>query len=504
MRVRGEGDGSLLLGSFEVVTPRRSTTMTATTRQIETTAGTPALYVAFELGETSWKLALTTGMGQRSRERTIAARDRGAVLGEIERAKQRFGLSAKAAVRSCYEAGREGFWLHRWLVSEGIESQVVDASSIEVNRRARRAKTDRMDAVRLLVLLVRFFGGERRVWSVVQVPSVEEEDRRHLHRELLTMKRDRTRLANRIQGLLANQGLRVDWRRPLQRQLDALRCWDGSRLPQGLRGRLDQERERLELLNRQIQTLEATRRERIRSSHEEALGKVQQLLTLQGVGSNSAWLYVMEFFAWRKFRNRREVGALAGLTPTPYQSGVSSHEQGIAKAGNRHVRAMAIEIAWGWLRFQPHSALSHWYQERFGQGSSRLRRIGIVALARKLLIALWRFLESGVVPEGAELKTMARVRSEESTGEDKRAWEGEEDSEGWCEAPVVAAGFASRTDRWMGPSPRDFPSRLPANTGCGDRRQGAPTRIEGRPRPLPRPHTKSPARPPTQKRIDID
>jgi len=384
--------------------------MTATTRHIETTASTPTLFVAFELGEASWKLAFTTGMGQRSRERTIAARDRVGVEREIQRAKLRFGLSPEAPVKSCYEAGREGFWLHRWLVSEGIESYVVDASSIEVNRRLRRAKTDRMDATRLLLLLVRFFGGERRVWSVVHVPSVEEEDRRHLHRELLTMKRDRTRLANRIQGLLANQGLRVDWRKPLQGQLDALRSWDGVALPQGLRARLDQERERLELLHRQIEALEAKRREQIRAGRDAAVEKVQQLLTLQGVGSNSAWLYVMEFFAWRRFRNRREVGALAGLTPTPYQSGESQREQGIAKSGNRHVRAMAIEIAWGWLRFQPESALARWYQERFGHGSSRLRRIGIVALARKLLIALWRFLETGVVPEDAQLKPILRVR----------------------------------------------------------------------------------------------
>jgi transposase len=384
--------------------------MTATTRDFETTAITPTLFVAFELGESSWKLAFTTGLGQRPRVRTITARDRAAVIREVERARQRFGLPAEAPVRSCYEAGREGFWLHRWLVSQGIDNQVVDASSIEVNRRLRRAKTDRMDATRLLMLLVRFFGGERRVCSVVRVPSPEEEDRRHLHRELLTMKRDRTRLANRIQGLLANQGLRVDWRKPLSRQLDALRSWERIALPNGLRARLDQERERLELLNRQIEALEATRREQIRAGRDAGVEKVQQLLMLQGVGSNSAWLYVMEFFAWRQFRNRREVGALAGLTPTPYQSGESNREQGIAKSGNRHIRAMAIEIAWGWLRFQPESALTQWYQTRFGHGSSRLRRIGIVALARKLLIALWRYLETGVVPEGATLKPTLRVR----------------------------------------------------------------------------------------------
>jgi transposase len=335
----------------------------------------------------------------------------GAIRRELILAKQRFGLAASGPVKSCYEAGREGFWLHRWLESEGIDSCVVDASSIEVNRRLRRAKSDRMDAARLLRLLIRFWNGESRVWSVVRVPSVEEEDRRHLHRELLTMKRDRTRLANRIQGLLASQGLRVDWRKPLARQLDALRSWDGAALPPGLRARLEQERERLEVLNRQIEAVETTRRERIRAGKSEpAVGQVRRLLALQGVGSNSAWLYVMEFFAWRKFRNRREVGALAGLTPTPYQSGESHREQGIAKAGNRHVRAMAIEIAWGWLRFQPESALAKWYQARFGRGSSRLRRIGIVALARKLLIALWRFLETGAVPEGAVLKPVLRVR----------------------------------------------------------------------------------------------
>jgi transposase len=385
--------------------------MTAATRTIEATAIESSLFVSFELGESSWKLAFTVGLGQRGRLRTVVARDLAAVRREVAQAKGRFGLPATCSVKSCYEAGREGFWLHRWLEAEGIDNCVVDASSIEVNRRLRRAKTDRMDATRLMVLLVRFWYGERRVWSVVRVPSVAEEDRRHLHRELLTMKRDRTRLANRIQGLLASQGLRVDWRKPLARQLDALRSWDGSPLPQGLRARLDQEQERLELLNRQIEALEATRRERIRTEKTEpVVGKVSQLLTLQGVGSNSAWLYVMEFFGWRQFRNRREVGALAGLTPTPYQSGDSHREQGIAKAGNRHVRAMAIEIAWGWLRFQPESALTRWYEARFGHGSSRLRRIGIVALARKLLIALWRFLETGVVPEGAVLKSALRVR----------------------------------------------------------------------------------------------
>ena len=384
--------------------------MTATARRTDRNEARATLFLALELGETSWKLAFAPSLGQKPRERTIAARDRDALRGEIARAKQRFGLATRTRVVSCYEAGREGFWLHRCLVAEGVENRVVDAASIEVNRRRRHVKTDRMDAQRLLRLLVRESLGEERVWAVVHVPRPEDEDRRHLHRELLTAKRDRTRVTNRIQGLLANQGLRIQWRRPLAPQLAALRLWDGSPLPAGLRMRIEREWERVELLNRQIQALEAERREAIRTGRDHAMAQVRQLVALQGIGSNSAWLYVMEFFGWRRFRNRKEVGSLAGLTPTPHQSGDEQREQGIGRDGNRHVRAMAIEIAWGWLRFQPRSALTRWYQRRFGRGSSRLRRIGIVALARKLLIALWRFLETGVMPEGAVLAPAYRVR----------------------------------------------------------------------------------------------
>jgi len=368
------------------------------------------LFLALELGESTWKLAFTPGLGQKPRERTIRARDREALRDEITRAKRRFDLPVRTRVVSCYEAGREGFWLHRSLVAEGIENRVVDAASIEVNRRQRHVKTDRMDVHRLLRLLVRKGLGEERVWSVVHVPTPEDEDRRHLHRELVTAKRDRTRVTNRIQGLLANQGLRIEWRHPLAPQLDALRLWDGSPLPPGLRSRIEREWERVELLNRQIQALEAERRAAIRTGRDRAMAQVRQLLALQGIGSNSAWLYVMEFFGWRRFRNRKQLGSVAGLTPTPHQSGDESREQGIGRDGNRLVRGMAIEIAWGWLRFQPRSALTRWYQRRFGRASSRLRRIGIVALARKLLIALWHFLEPGVVPEGAVCGPAFRVR----------------------------------------------------------------------------------------------
>jgi transposase len=360
--------------------------------------------LALELGWGEWKLGFTTGLGQKPRLRTMPAGDLARLSEEIRRAKERFRLPAKSRVVSCYEAGRDGFWLHRFLVAHGVENQVVDSASIEVNRRARRAKTDRLDVTKLVLMLVRYAEGERKVWSVVRVPSVEEEDRRQLHRELSMLKRERTRQSNRIKGLLASVGVRVAVQKDLAEQLDQVRLWDGSPLAPGLRLRLQGEVERLEFIVGQIKELEQERAELLRHSTAPEIDKVRQLVRLKGIGVNSAWVDVMEFFAWRQFRNRRQVGALAGLTPTPYTSGASSREQGISKAGNRHVRAMAIEIAWGWLRFQPRSKLTLWYRERFGHGNSRLRRIGIVAVARRLLVDLWRYVEFGVVPEGAELK----------------------------------------------------------------------------------------------------
>jgi transposase len=369
----------------------------------------PALFLAFELSANQWKLGFTTGAAQRPRERNVPARHIEAVREEIRKAKERFGLPADAPVISCYEAGRDGFWLHRWLVTHGVANCVVDSSSIEVNRRHRRAKTDRLDVQKLLTMLLRHVAGERKVWRIVRVPSVEEEDRRQLHRALTTAKRDRTRVINRIKGLLASHGLVMPPGRDFPQQLEHLRLWDGTPLPAGLRHRLNQEWEHVVALAQRIAQLEAERRAVLQTEEDAVTKKVQQLLMLKGIGINSAWLFVMEFFGWRAFHNRKEVGALSGLTPTPYASGNTAYEQGIAKAGNAHIRAMAIEIAWGWLRFQPQSALTQWYQQRFGHGSSRLRRIGIVALARKLLIALWRFIETGVLPDGAALKAAVRL-----------------------------------------------------------------------------------------------
>jgi len=362
------------------------------------------LHMALELGEARWKLGFTTGLGQKPRRREIAARDTEVLWCEIEAAKERFGLAAEAPVVSCYEAGREGFWLHRWLVSKGVGNEVVDSSSIQVPRRKRRAKTDRLDVEKLLKMLVRWAQGERDVWGVVRVPTVEEEDGRQLHRELEELRQEQTAHSNRMGGLLASQGLAISVNRHFPKALKEARLWDGRPLPADVHQRLLREFERMQKANRQIRALEQERARRIRKRDDDpAVAQVRQFMRLKGIADNSSWLYVHEVFGWRKIRNRRELGALVGLTGSPYQSGKSDHEQGISKAGNGRMRAMAIEIAWGWLQFQPQSALTLWYQRRFGHGAKRLRRIGIVALARKLLVALWHYLQSGVPPEGAEL-----------------------------------------------------------------------------------------------------
>ena len=363
------------------------------------------LYMAMELSQKEWKLGFSVGPGQAPRLRNMPGRNLEVLKDEIRLARERFGLGKGVEVESCYEAGRDGFWLHRFLETQGVRNLVVDSASIEVSRRFRRVKTDRMDVGKLLGMLMRYDLGERKVWSVVHVPSEKAEDERQLHREMLRLKKERTRHINRMKGLLASQGVVLEIGPEFMEALDEIRLWDGSGLPGRLRKRLEREYERMRLLKQQIGDLEKEREEVLCSSQEAAVEQIRQLLRLKGIGVNSAWLYVMEFFAWRGFRNRREVGALAGLTPTPYQSGESSKECGISKAGNRPVRGMAIEIAWAWLRYQPESALSLWYNRRFAEGSSRVRRIGIVALARKLLIELWKYLETGAVPEGAYLKS---------------------------------------------------------------------------------------------------
>lgn len=376
-----------------------------TTLGNEYTSFQPYLYMAIELSQSEWKLGFNIGFGQKPRLRTIQARNLVAFQVEIKAAKKRFGLPENTPVLSCYEAGRDGMWIHRFLLSIGVENLVIDSSSIEVNRKAKRAKTDKLDAKKMLTMLMRYQMGEVKVWSVVHIPSVEAEDHRHLHRELQTLKTQRTRHINRIKGLLMSQGMSLSIQADFLEQLNTMRLWDGSALPVGLSRRLRYEYQGLQFVEEQIEALEAERIDLLHHSTRADVEMVRQLMHLKGIGVASAWVFVMEFFAWRNFRNRREVGALAGLTPTPYQSGDSSKEQGISKEGNPLVRSMAIQIAWGWLHHQPQSKLSRWYQQRYGKGSDSLRKIGIVALARKMLVDLWRYLETGLIPEGAELKT---------------------------------------------------------------------------------------------------
>ena len=363
------------------------------------------LHLAFELSQNKWKLGFSDG--NKMRFKSIAARNLEQLQEEIDKAKVRFKLRGNVRILSCYEAGRDGFWLHRYLLSCGIKNLVVDSSSIEVNRRKRRAKTDRIDARKLLQMLMRYHGGERRLWSVVNVPSAEAEEGRQLNRDLEALNKERTMHRGRIRGLLIQQGLEVrnpSGKRFLQ-ELASLCTWDGKQIPEDLKERVVREHERLRMVEEQMKLLRKQREIRVESGATASYRMVAQLRTLYGIGKTSSWDFVMEMFGWRNFRNRKEVGAFLGLTPTPYDSGGSRREQGISKTGRGRMRGLSIQISWGWLRFQPQSKLSKWFWQRFGHGGKRMRKIGIVAVARKLLIDLWRYLEYGVIPEGARVRS---------------------------------------------------------------------------------------------------
>jgi len=373
---------------------------TGTALQGKHTVEASELYMAFELCEKNWKLSLGDGVRGPSRC-TVAAGDTAALLEYIAKAKARCGLASEARVASCYEAGRDGFWLHRWLIAHGIDNMVVDSASIEVNRRARRAKTDRLDADKLLAMLIRYGAGERRVWSVLRVPTVEEEDARRAHRELGLLGHERTAHVNRIRALLVLHNRRVKYVGGRLWQ----RWWTShaQELAPRVRAEIERESERLLLVKKQMDTIEAAQRQAMAAGSEP---QVARLARLRGIGMSSGWVLAKELFGWRRFRNRREVAGCLGLTPSPYDSGESETEQGISKAGNRRVRTLLVELAWSWLRYQPQSELSKWFNRRFAGGGKRLRRIGIVALARRLAIALWRYLEHGLIPDGAQLKAI--------------------------------------------------------------------------------------------------
>ena len=386
--------------------------MTATTRHDECNSGPTRLLMALELGRYQWSVGFTTGVGQRPRRRVLRSEHWARLTDEMAAAKRRLGLRTDAPVMSCYEAGPDGFWVHRCLTTLGVVNVVVDAASIEINRRARRAKTDRLDVDRLLAQLVRYVGGERTAFRVVRVPTEADEHRRHLHRELRALITDRRRVTNRIGGLLATQGICMKVRMDFRRQLPALRQWNGHALAETFQSRLEREWAKVELYSTQIVALERERTQLLRQSSDPAVALVRRLLELRGLGEASAWLFVMELFAWRQFSNRRQVGAVTGLVPTPYKSGTLAREQGISKAGNRHVRTIAVQIAWIWVRYQRDSELTQWYLTRFAHGGPRARKVGIVAVARRLMVDLWRYLDAGVIPAGARLRPSKPTRAD--------------------------------------------------------------------------------------------
>jgi transposase len=369
----------------------------------------PRIRIGIELSAAKWRLAFSHG-GSRIRQITIAPGDEKDLRAKIATYVRREKLPAETPVVSCYEAGRDGFWVHRFLTSCGIQNIVVDAASIKVNRRFRRVKNDRVDATQLVLDLIRHDRGEKDVWSVVRVPTEQEEDDRRDHRSLQRLKKERTQHRARVLSLLATQGIPTPKSLGAYlKRLDEARTWNGQPLPPGLKEELQREKERLDTVERQMRGIEKAQEDALEDPSTPALQKVRRLAMLRGIGIDSAWVLVMEFFGWRDFKSRRQVGGAAGLGGTPYSSGGTEREQGISKSGNPRVRHRAVELAWQWLRLQPQSDLSQWFMRRFAEGGARRRRAGIVALSRRLLIALWHFIEHGVVPKGAVLKRIPVV-----------------------------------------------------------------------------------------------
>ena len=373
--------------------------MIATTRP-EMSVSEPTLYVAFELGKKEWKLAMMSGLGVDAWWRTVASGDWRGVERVLAQGRARFRLRATAGVVSCYEAGRDGFWIHRALAQRGIRNRVVDSASIEVNRRARRAKTDRLDARKLVRLLVRVCCGERDGWSEVRVPSVAAEAARQVSHERTALTQEQTRLTNQMRGWLATWGATLPRRRP-SGWWTTVREWAGAPLPGEVQARLARAEARRAVLEGQIADLDSQQQAAVTAAAPASA--LRQLVQLKGVAVTGASVLLDEGLVWRAFRNRREIGGLLGFAPTPYNSGESVREQGISRAGNNRLQSISIQLAWSWVRWQPHSALTQWYREQFGKGK-RARRIGIVAVARKLVIALWRYVTTGVLPAGAILK----------------------------------------------------------------------------------------------------
>ena len=380
--------------------------MTTATRPTECNAPVKGLFVSFELSDRQWKLTCTTGLGDARYRRTVAAWAFDQVLQAIAAAKRRFHVAADAPMHSCYEAGRDGFALHRFLVAHGVENCVIDPASLRVDRRKRRVKTDRVDGNGLLVALLHGVAGDRDALRVVRVPSRADEAARAISRELAALRRECTRYTNQIQAVLQTQGLQLSLRRDFLTQLPRARDWAGEPVADCVQARLERIWRRRALVLEQLHALERTTQAAIADDTLPGAAQVRQLQTLRGIGLRGSLPLVQEVFGWRDVRNRRQVGGYLGLGGTPFQSGDHAHDQGIGKNGNRHARRVLIPLAWGWLRFQPKSALTRWFEARFARGGPAQRRRGIVALARRLAVALWRYLNDSTLPEGAVLKTV--------------------------------------------------------------------------------------------------
>lgn len=375
------------------------------------TAEDATMYVAFELSVKQWKVGIVRPDRQRLSRYAVGGGDLGTAWRLISRERSRVEQRIGGAVRivSCYEAGYDGFWLHRQLEELGVENRVLDPASLPVNRRQRRAKTDHLDVEQLILAVMRYERGERLACKVVRAPTAAHEDERRLWRERERLIKERTAHGNRIKGLLHGQGVRGaqprragfgDW-------LQTVRTGDGRELPPYLRAELLREHARLMLVQQQISEIEKQARAMRRTAAPGSMAAmVSQLTRLCGVGPDSSHTLVGEAF-WRDFKNRRQVGSYFGLTGTPYDSGNSQREQGISKAGNSRARIVAVQLAWLWIKHQPNSALTRWFEQRVAHQNGAVRKIAIVALARKLVVALWRFLKFGLVPEGAELSPMA-------------------------------------------------------------------------------------------------
>jgi len=368
-----------------------------------------AIFVSMELSRSSWVItSLSPGSGEKMSKHSVLAGDICALLTRFSVLKQKvFARTGKLfPIVVIQESGLDGFWIHRALQKEGIESHVVDPASIATSRRRRRAKTDKIDGEALLRALLAYKRGEPRVCAMVKAPAPEEEDRRRLCRERKVLIAERISHVNRIKGLLFCQGVSgyQPLRRDRRRQLDELKTGDGRPLPNHLKVQISRELERLELLLGQIKAVEAERDALLDAQRIVATSPAAMLLDFNGIGPEFAAVLWSEGL-FRHFDNRRQVASYAGLAPTPWQSGSIDREQGVSKSGNPRLRTTLIQLAWLWLRHQPQSALALWFEERVKRNGGRHKKSAIVALARKLLVALWKYVTAGVVIEGAVMKT---------------------------------------------------------------------------------------------------